>query len=242
MNREPMYVYLLSRATPMHNRSWRVGPLHQTVYNGESYYLDNSPADEEEIKRRRSSSGRPTSKRRDLAHIIRSGAFVPDVFWVIGEELVVSPRVQRRLAKCRGCIDYKEVVFEKLVDVPMPALGDFSWLESKEWYRFGSLEESFKSLPHVPRFESRFRGYRHLDARFGRDVANEFNDLRPYRVWLRSYCDWMQPTTVRLSDAALREYPVIADNELVFREDAFAQIAPFLDLDHFLIDRLEVTS
>lgn len=238
-----MYAYLVSSSSPMHNMSWRVGSLHAGVFEGGSYYLDNTPADEEEVARRRSSSGRPTSSRRDLVHIIRSGAYVPDVFWVTGGDFVVSPRVQQRLAKCKGCIDYKEVVFEKLVDVPMPALGDFSWYESEECYRFhGYPEEYFKSLPHVPAFEDRFRGYKQLDARFNRDVAAEFNDLRPYRVRLRSYCDENRPTKVHLSKAALREYPVIWDNERVFREDAFAQIAPFLDLDYFLIDRIKVTS
>ena len=243
MRGQPLVAYVIRHAVPDDHINWRVGVFHELVHRGVSYYVDNTPVDPEspEFKARRTSSGRPTSKRRDLVHVIRSGAYVPDMFWLDGSDFAVSPRVQKRLAKCKGCVDYKDVVFEKLVDLPMPALGDFSWYDGGEHFAFESLDEYLKSLPHVPEYEARFRGYRQLDARWDRDIAKEFDDLRPVRVQLRSYWYEATPQTIVVSSAALREYPVIASGELLFREDAFAAIAPFLDLEYYIVDRIEVT-
>lgn len=56
---------------------------------------------------------------------MRSGRFVPDVFGSSFTLLVVSPKVREALSSLPN-IGFNEVVFEQLVDLPMPRLGDFS--------------------------------------------------------------------------------------------------------------------
>lgn len=246
-----MDAFAVAIALPNYDYNFRVDYLHLAVHQGKWFLVDNGPAPPEEIASRRTESGRKTTYRRDPIHFTRSGRCVPHVFISFG--MIVSPAIQKRLAKLPGCIDFKDVVFEKLVDVRMPPIGDLDWIERKhsDYGGYSHTDDYLSSLPHHPEFEPRFAGFRELESRLQCDLEDEFSDLRKYRVALANYffdeSDYGEgkPPEVKLSKKALREYPVISlptSDAILLRKDVFREISPFLDLDFYVIERIKVTN
>jgi len=230
MSDSKFYFYAVTQTNPWHEGGWRVGALHETVYNGVTYYSDPSWG-----------AARP---RRDPGpyHVTRSGSFVPEVFYGM-TNFIVSPRVQRAFTGLSG-IAFKPVVFEHLVDLPMPPLGDFSWFDTEECLRLeGDTDQLLRNLPHEPRFEKKVEGYMRIAAPQYEDILDKYADFKTVSVNRRDYADFIyrKPVNFRVSGTMLREHHIIwCYNDgapfTILSVDAFKRIAPFLNRDFCFID------
>ena len=100
----------------------RTGGVHQGVYHGCGKYLGESWE-----KKRAGEWQRPalSNSNRERLRVSRSGQFVPQVWCPTAFDMVVSARVRNQLLDLQG-IEFQPVVFEKLVDLPLPPIADFS--------------------------------------------------------------------------------------------------------------------
>lgn len=232
-----MRVYVVERNSPFWELGKRVSALHNTVYHGVGYYpmiafpdLDWHPA--------------VTNDNRELLHIARSGRFLPAVFGSSFTFLVVSPEVRKALSSLEN-VGFNDVVFEQLVDLPMPELGDFSWYKRKDTRKYDHHPDNFlQSRPHVPEFEKRVEGYRQLLPANYQNIAKDYTDVEfvtpDFGSYARvssigTYADLKENSKIPVSKKMLEKYPIIQTPHFLFREDAFAAIAPFLDLDYYAI-------
>lgn len=241
-----MRAYVVERFNVFHDWSKRVGPLHKTVFHGVGYYPTlaawKSVPGVNETGERIVTTRPPdwrwpavTNGNRDPLHIARSGCFVPPVFGSSFVFIVVSPEVREALSTLPK-IAFNSVVLEQLVDLPMPKLGDFSWFQRKDLEQYENDPDNLlKSLPHDPKYEQKVSEYCQLLPANLQDVVNKYADVISMPVDFGSYAYRSRPTEVPVSQALLKEYPIVQTPHLVFREDAFARIAPFLDLDYYAI-------
>ena len=211
--------------------SWRITTFHCAVYHGYAYYpseVGKAPGDK---------GGRPAvnNKNRERLHAWRSGRFVPEVF-MPGGFLIVSPRLADKLKKIPG-MELVDVVFEHLVDVGMPRIGDGSWSGSPLQLRFPEPTDWFRTLPHVREFEPRVAGYQQVLAADLFELEERYPDARRYDVRFGSYPDSGVPIRDLLSQKVFQDYPVIFSGPLFMREEVFKIIAPYLDLDYFNVCR-----
>lgn len=187
-----------------------------------------------------------TNENRDLLHITRSGRFVPALFSgsILANTLVLSPEIQKRLSSRKNVV-FNDVVFEQLVDLAMPPLGDASWYYTKAAEKYGlDPDEYLRSLPHVPQFEKRVKGYRQLLPANFDDIAKSYSDIKLVTPEFGSYkhvtsigtgAHLKEHRQIRVSEKMLEKYPIVQNPHWLFREDAFERIAPFLDLDYYAI-------
>lgn len=231
-----MRVFAVSRLISMHDWSNRVGPLHTDVFHGESYFTN---------KRRGWKPPAASNDNREPLHIRRSGRFVPHVFSGYSFDLVISPKVRQALSSVPH-IEFNEVVFEHLVDVAMPELGDFSWFDRDDIYDYNALpKEYLNAQPDVPGFHKAIGPYYQLLVPQILDVEEQYDDIETVPVNFGTYTHMMRPKEIKVSVNLLRTCPIILSKGhrgycLLFRQDAFALIAPFLDLDYFAIAVLTV--
>ena len=226
-----MKAYAIRSAISGWNVGWRVGLFHGEVFHG---HTDAGPVV--------SAAGTAHAELGEyrLYHISRSGRFVPDVFSGIGY-FIVSPRVQQAL-KGVPKLHFLPVVFEHLVDLPMPRLGDFSWRKSPAADRYDySGIDMIRDMPHQPQFEKAVQGYRRL---YVRDIVERYADKRTVRVSPYKYDEYYPhpPREITVSRTMLSEFHAIpCENAIsVYSEAVFKRIAPFLDLDYYAIDVLRL--
>jgi len=123
------------------------------------------------------------TKTNELRKVVmnRSGVCAPKFFCTYDprtsmNEMFVAPELARQLEKVEG-VYLNDVIFQNLVDVPMPPLGDFSfWTDPffrENGYDFPAI---FKKLPHCPEFEPRFEGYRQIVAAY---ESIDTGDIQP---------------------------------------------------------------
>lgn len=252
-----MLAYVVVPYVSIPEWSGRICALHQSVFQGINYYVpsqslgDGSVASKyvESIDVMRQADWRRpgiTNKSRDVRHVTRSGAFVPHIFG--GLFLFVSPEVRKALSSLAN-IGFNKAVFEHLVDLPMPKLGDFSWYDRDDTEKYDFLPDNYLgSLPHVPEFEKKTVGYCEvLPANFD-EIADQYSDIKYMVPDFGSYPDVSDVGThaykgkekLSVSKNMLAKYPIVRTNDFVFRDDAFLKIAPFLDLDYYAIARLDL--
>lgn len=246
-----MRVYVIIPNLVFHDWSRRVGALHFSIYHGFGDYrtlVEWVPRPGVNEKGEHCAIGRPpdwrwpavTNVNRESLHVTRSGRFLPPVFGSSFDFLIVSQEVQKSLARLPH-VGFSRVVFEQLVDLSMPPLGDFSWFERPDIDTFEADPDNLlRSLPHDPAFEPRVAGYRQLLPALFDDLAPRYNDVETRPVEFGSYAHATSPKQVRLSREMLKEYPIVLSERYLFREDAFALLAPFLDLDYYSIAVLTV--
>ena len=177
----------------------------------------------------------PMNDSRDPLHVQRSGRFVPDVFGVNSLKFVISSRVKKQLEHLPG-IEFNEVVFEHLVDQDIPVVGDFTSHGNEG--RETLTAEEMSALPDVPEFHESIGKYYTIIFPSMRDVKDRYDDFQEFPA-----PDWGSFNNVRnisktgnISKALFQDYAVFACGfGLTFSEDAFAAIAPFLDLDYYAI-------
>jgi hypothetical protein len=246
-----MRIYVVEQDAPFHDWSKRAGALHWDVFHGLGDYptlLQWIPKSAVNERGERYLIGFPpdwawpgvTNQNREPLHIRRSGRFVPAVFSPSFTELIVSPRVREVLQKLPH-VGFNEPVFEQLVDLPLPELGDFSWFERRDLRKYDGLTNKYlASLPHVAEFEKAVAGYTQLLPANSNDIASEYHDTRSVPVNFGSYHYLTSPREVPVSCEMLKDYPIVQTPHFLFREDAFAKIAPFLNLDFYAIAVLTI--
>jgi hypothetical protein len=184
-----MRVYVVEQQTFFFERCKRVCDLHDTVFHGIGYYpTQEAWKHSSEIKGKRCFvKDTPdldwrqavTNDNRELLYIARSGRFFPPVFStsILASTIVLSPEVQKALSSLRN-VAFNDVVFEHLVDLPMPKLGDFSWYKRDDIDKYDCHSDIFLwSLPHVPEFEKGVEGYRQLLPANFQNIAKDYTDF-----------------------------------------------------------------
>ncbi len=229
----------------------RVGALHQSVYHGVAEYRtwvewvssNNDPGEQWKIDHKDGWRWRwpaVTNQNREPLHITRSGRCVPAVFGKSHKSMIVSPEVREALAGLPN-VGFNTVVLEQLVDLAMPRLGDFSWYDRPDLDQYEiDPDNLLRSLPHDPSFEPRVAGHRQLLPALFDDLAPRYTDVETRLMEFGSYAHVTRPKDIRLSVAMLKDYPIVLSECFLFREDAFALIAPFLDLDYYAIAVISV--
>lgn len=231
-------IYAVKKAIPLRWIGFRVGELHEGVFHGSIYHIDEPPTKGDAYV---DEQGRIA---RAPFHATRSGAFVPDVFCG-GLRLVVSPRVQAALAPLPG-VQFEPVVFEHVVDLPMPALGDMSWYESPMFLKYdGDPVSWMRTMPHSPRLAEKLEGYKRLNPvmysyrkELDRPADTAMVRLCPSKFDQHddSYLCEISPTMIRKLNVLYYDGSL-----LVFSKPAFKAIAPYLDLEYYAIEWRVVT-
>jgi hypothetical protein len=231
-----MFVYFVKRAPIAEALNHRVSGYHSTVFHG----WGDFPGRREWGR----GGGMPpsvTNTNREPLHVSRSGTFVPPVFCGMGV-LVVSATVRERLQTLPN-VEFVPVVFEHLVELAMPALGDFSlsYQRDPQTMEWRSSEAALLAAPDVPTLHDTIGPYYHLLGLQTWDVKDEYPDYGPLNVNFGTYPGFVpagttSPGPVDCSLQMLEQYPVVrCGNGQMLREDAFALLAPFLNLDFFSI-------
>lgn len=255
-----MQIYLVQEHSFFFNLCKRTSSLHDTVFHGIGYYptyevwerasgIEGKRCTVKDIPDR---DWRPavTNKTRESLHIARSGRFLPPMFAtsLLARTLVISPELQKVLSPLRN-IAFNDVVFEHLVNLPMPKLGDFSWYDRDDIDKYDDHPGIYLwSLPHVSEFEKDVEGYRQLLPANFYNIEEEFEDIEYFTPDFGSYAhvtsfgtlaDSSDNREVPVSKKMMEKYPIVQTPRFIFREDAFEMIAPFLDLDYYAIARFE---
>lgn len=226
-------IYLVQRHEYFERWTHRNSVYHASVFNGVIHHVGRDQPGW--------SPPATTNSNRQPAHISRSGRFVPPVFGDAIYDVIVSEAVRQRLAKLAN-VEFNPVVFERLVDVPMPALGDFTWADQERDHSAPDYETrqlnpdyEFTALPDVPEFHRSIGKYYSLVVPALYEVEDHYSDIMEVMPDWGSYHDAREPEPVKLSEKLLSQSPIILSDTFAFREDAFALIAPYLDLDYYAI-------
>jgi hypothetical protein len=153
--------------------------------------------------------------------------------------LVVREDVKRRLSRLQN-LEFVEVVIERLIDWAMPALGDFTDINADRPRRFDEfVREKLLTDPDVPEFHDKIGKYYTLLTANMHDLADRYDDIEQVTPDFGSYEPPSEDEPLRVSAKALKEYPILWDKSHILREDAFAILAPFLDLDYYGVAFME---
>ena len=226
-------IYFIRHQMLNHVVGKRVWPYHLRVFHGDLSYESRIRDDGQvDPKWRRPSL---LNDSRELPHVTRSGEFVPEIFGM--SDLMISPKVHERIKSFPG-IDFQSVVFETLVDAPMPPLGDFSSILERNP---DHVEEEYRSLPDVPRYHESIGTYRSILAPTIGELRETFPDTQEVSpVWGR-YFRASKLDRVSFSRSYFETGAIVRGGSAwVLREDIFTAIAPFLDLDYYLIDHIDL--
>jgi hypothetical protein len=149
--------------------------------------------------------------------------------------LIVSDALKKRMEGCAN-IETLEVVFEKLVDQPMPSLGDFTWHEG----RLGlDPAAELDELPDLIECHSTIGQFWEVLPANLYELRNMASDVNEVDVNFGSYSDVIFQRAA-VSRSLLEMYPVVWADVLQMRGEMFAAIAPYLDLDYFDIARIDL--
>lgn len=229
-------VYFISVARPQSGMvRKRTGGAHQGVYHGCSKYLGESSE-----KNQASDWLRPalSNTNRERLHVSRSGRFMPPVWCPNEFDLVVSTSVKQQLLELQG-IEFQPVVFEKLVDLPLPPFADISE-DADGLYSKTNAEGKIASLPNVADFHDEIGEYFKLLMPRYCEVSDSINDERLVDLQFGRYNTLFSPT-VPLSVTLLQRHAIYqVGGTFCLTERAFELLSPSLDLDYFLIEFLSL--
>jgi hypothetical protein len=152
--------------------------------------------------------------------------------------LIVSDELKKKIAG-RPNTETLEVVFEKLVDQPMPPLGNFAWHDSVLGQRALDPAAELDELPDVIEYHSTIGQFWEVLPANLYELREMGSDVNEVDVNFGSYSDVMFQR-VAVSRSVLEIYPVVWGDVLQVRGDMFAEIAPYLDLDYFDIARIDL--
>ncbi len=216
-----MEVYFLREHSSNHTVSFRTCPYHDAVFHG--------------VCTERGSSFPPTpppalnNSSREQLHVRRSGRFVPKI-WMSLAALVVSDEIKQSLSRLAGT-EFLPVVFERLVDVPMPSLGDFSWYQRITYPPGPEPAYELETLPDIPEFHQNIGPYWEVLASNIYIPKRRPADAQRLELNFGSF----STTTVEpvlVSPSALAKHPFVWGDILQLRKDAFEIIAPYIELDY----------
>lgn len=214
------FVYFLTEARSVSHFTFRTSKLHKYIYHGVRNYAGMHEEGWE----------RPyaTNSNRQLVHIQRSRAFIPEVFSPWANELIVSRRVADKLQKFEA-LRFNDVVFEHLVDLPMPPLGT----------------DPLPSVTHEKAFYEVLHKLEHvgdpLDTEYLQVLmpamanGHSYEDEKPVKPDYGYY--HASTTRVSFSKSMAQEVGLYYANSghFVFSEDCFSVLAPFLNLDYYAV-------
>lgn len=219
-----MQLYVVGRANPAYARNWRVSRFHAYVYHGR-------PASRRSIEQ---PTPVITNTVRESLVVERSGRFVPPVA-LYSNDLVVHAPLMDELRRLQNT-EFLPVQFQKLVDLAMPPLGDFSAV--------GSFDEAgdyrhLDLLPDVPEFHRIDGQFFHVLCANIHDVIEEYDDIVDLTPDFGNYTG-CRKRTLKVSKKFSEQYPFVYSGPLVIREDAFKVLASSLDLDYFAVAVVDV--
>lgn len=229
-------VFFLSKRFMLPDSSCRTGALHFEVFHGQGKFplaekICANSGDENTLVPIPAAS----NSYREPLHLTRSGTCLPDIFCP-NSFLVVSVQVYEKIKNINGVVGEK-VKFDKLVNLPMPALGDMSYYEREHPYRNDPDPRNeyryMRKLQIAPQDEP---VYYHILPAIPRDIAGKFNDLKDVSLDFGRYAGAIANKLEMISKKLIDKYPIYLSDCFVFREDVFRLIAPFIDLDYFAID------
>lgn len=221
-----MQIYFIESKGVIHTQYWRTCAYHSSIFHG----IASQPETLDQMLLPPSL----TNQNREPYRIRRSGRFVPRI-WMASSSLIVADSVKQQLARLLN-MDFLPVIFERLVDVPMPALGDFSWYERITYPPEPEPDYELKTSPDVPAFHQTIGRFWEVLSANLYELDSRPNDAKPVEVDFGSYA--VKPNeNVLVSLSLLQKYPVVWSGITQVREDVFAIIAPFLDIDYFNIAR-----
>ena len=204
----------------------RTSHMHAMIYHGTSDFVEMA----EDTSWR--SPGLFT-KQRQRMHVSRSGRFVPDVFSPYGVELVVSNHVRERLARLKG-VDFEPVVFEYLIDLELPPIGE---LGDDELIADTQRKQLIHKFSDVPDFHAAVGDYWHVIMPSVVDLEPQYTNVQELHPAFSRYSRRSTPS-VRLDFRMLDEYPIIMAHSrtICLSTQAFSLIAPHLDFDFYAVD------
>lgn len=217
----------------MSDISNRISILHTEIFHG----LGNHP---EADQREREGQDFPpipgiSNNYREPLHLTRSGTFIPAIFIVSGS-FVVSREVFGKIKHVNN-VEGEPVVFEKLVDLPMPALGDMSWYTRDLPYSDDpDPVHEYDYLEDDPLLHQKVGTYYELLGANRRDLPKDQWPLQKVTLNFGRYFSGWMSSYAEVSKTVLERYPIIAGASIILRGDIFEIIAPYLDLDYFAID------
>lgn len=203
----------------------RVTDVHRMVYHGvNNWRIGAVPL--------RWSRPALSNSNREYMHIMRSGSYVPPVFCPNPGELVISEAVADKCRQLRG-IELQPVVFEHLVELPMPSIGDLS---QSDFLTANQMADAIRSRPNEERFHETIGQYYYVLAPHFAEVAHEVSDTIEVNTEFGRFFTWRHPK-LQFSASLSNEHSVYkVSGQLVLTEEAFDALAMFLDWDFFLID------
>lgn len=125
-------------------------------------------------------------------------------------------------------IEFLPVIFEKLVHLEMPALGNYDWCNGQMRH----THQEYSRRKDRPELHESIGVYYEVLGANCVDVDERYNDWVELPPDFGNYCGLFRPIPRRISWNAFRDFAMI-DN--VVRPDLFAILAPYLDLDYFAI-------
>ena len=228
---EQKMIYFLKKTVGTPDVSYRITPLHQEVFHGQGYYPMASRSLEEFAP-----IPGVTNSYREHLHITRSGVFVPQMFKA-GWSLVVSQEIYNRIKGIDGIIG-EQVIFEKLVDLPMPRIGDMSWYGASRKYAEPNPKHEYSYLEDVPELHRRVGVYYEILRAIPGDFRMRGREIRVETSFGR-YHDRERPRMVDVYVDHITRYPFIGSSVWTIRQDLFQELAPYIDLDYFAIDAID---
>lgn len=227
-----MKLYVITSTIPSSDRNKRIGILHSVVFHGLVSYSGRESLPN--LERFKWELPAIDNKNREPAHISRSGRFIPDVFGNWMGQLFVSEQVKNKCPDLPG-IEFNPVEFELLVDLPMPAVGDLSWDHDLST-PYANPRSKISQGSDVPEFHEHTPKYYTL-LTHGQETVRGFVDPISISVDRPSYLR-IKPhlKSVTVSESFFEQYSALGtEATLVLRDDAFAWLAPFLNLDYYYI-------
>lgn len=221
-----MEIYFVQQLNQVYTVSGRTCSYHRSIYHG----MQSHP----ETLRHAEVPPTITNRNREPLHVRRSGRFVPKI-WFGCAALIVADDVKTRLERLPNT-EFLPVVFDRLTDIPMPALGDFSWYERITYPPGPEPDYELETKPDVPEFHSSIGRYWEILSVNRHELDSQPLDWCQVEINFGSYSGALSED-VLVSVSLLREYPFVWSDAFQIREDAFAIIAPYLDLDYFAIAR-----
>ena len=224
--------YCLTLASDGYNINKRISCYHRHVFHGLEHYCGK----ENDVRFYGPSF---TNSYREPIHIWRSGLITPQVFSPEAWTLIVSADVRLAL-KDFGGVGYGEIVIEHIVSLPMPEIGVLANppYDNEESVKLGFVSTQMKQLmsrlEDQPDLHVQFSGHRHLLIANHIDVAERFPDSVKLEVNFGSF-KLDSPISVLFSMKMLEQFPIYHAGGCVYvlREDFYAALAPFLDLDYY---------
>lgn len=230
-----MNVFFLAPINSFFDHQYRTTWLHQIIFHGESDPVQKAPGNPP-------ASGFIHIGEPEYLSVTRSGRFVPEIWSPSSINFVVSESIATRLSQVAG-VQFRDVRFSKIVDLPMPKIGDDICWGSRP----GPIDPdtNFDTLPDSPELKDRMKKFYAVNRPIIYRLRKQLDDIERIKVNFGSYADGEHfsadgAKSILFSKKLLQSNAVLWDTVFIFREDAFAVIAPHLDRDHFWLAWKEI--